>query len=113
MIKLVAMLKRKEGLTPEEFHRHWREVHGPLIRSTKSGSYVVRYEQNHRPLADYDNRIVSDYDGVTVQWFRSMEDFYASVAEPDYADISADVERFIDTASIVWLLTEDAEVIIE
>ena len=31
MIKLVSMLKRKEGLTPEEFHRHWREVHGPLI----------------------------------------------------------------------------------
>ena len=113
MIKLVAMLKRKEGLTPEEFHRHWREVHGPLIRSTKSGSYVVRYEQNRRPLGDYGNPIVSDYDGVTVQWFRSMEDFHASLAEPDYADISADVERFIDTASLVWLLTEDAEVIIE
>jgi uncharacterized protein (TIGR02118 family) len=113
MIKLLAMIKRKDGLTPEEFHRHWREVHGPLIRATKSGSYVVRYEQHHRPLDDYGNRIVSDYDGVTVQWFRSMEDFYASIAEPDYAEIAADVERFIDSASIVWLLTEDAEVIIE
>ena len=113
MIKLISMFKRKEGLSPEDFHRHWREVHGPLIARTKSGSYVVRYEQNHRPLDDYDNPIVSDFDGVTVQWFRSKEDFYASIREPDYAEIHADVERFIDTASIVWLLTEDAEVIIE
>ena len=113
MIKLVSMLKRKPGLTPEEFHRHWREVHGPLIRSTRSGSYVVRYEQNHRPLSDYGNKLVSDYDGVTVQWFRSMEDFHASIAEPDFADIQADVERFIDMSAMVWLLTEEEEVVID
>ena len=113
MIKLISMLKRKPGLSPEEFHRHWREVHGPLIRSTKSGSYVVRYEQNHRPLADYGNPIVSDYDGVTVQWYRSMEEFRASIAEPDFAEIQADVERFIDMSAMVWLLTEEEEVVID
>jgi uncharacterized protein (TIGR02118 family) len=112
VIKLIATLKRKPGLTPEEFHRHWRDVHGPLIRSTRAGSYVVRYEQNHRPLDDYVNPIVSDYDGVTVQWFRSMDDFRASIAEADYADIAADIERFIDTGSLVWLLTEEEEVVI-
>ena len=107
------MLKRKPGLTPEEFHRHWREVHGPLVRRTRSGSYVVRYEQNHRPLSDYGNPLVSDYDGVTVQWFRSMEDFRASIAEPDFAEIQADFEKFIDTGSLVWLLTEEEEVVID
>ena len=113
MIKLIAFVRRKEGMEPEEFHRHWREVHGPLIRSTKSGSYVVRYEQHHRPLSDYDNPIVSDYDGVTVQWFRSQDDFYASIREADYAEIDADMKSFIDESKLVWLLTEDAEVIIE
>jgi uncharacterized protein (TIGR02118 family) len=113
VIKLICFVKRKPGMSPEDFHRHWREVHGPLIGNTKSGSYVVRYEQNHRPLSDYGNPMVSDYDGVTVQWFRSMDDFNASIAEPDYAEIAADIERFLDTSSLVWLLTEDAEVIIE
>ena len=113
MIKLIAMLKRKSELTAEEFHRHWREVHGPLIRNTKSGSYVVRYEQNHRPLSDYGHPMVSDYDGVTVQWYRSMEEFRASIAEPDFAMIQADFEKFIDTASLVWLLTEEEEVVID
>ena len=113
MIKLIAFLRRKEGMDPVEFHRHWREVHGPLIRDSRVGSYVVRYEQHHRPLSDYDNPIVSDYDGVTVQWFRSREDFYRSIQEPDYADVDADMKSFIDESKLVWLLTEDAEVIIE
>ena len=113
MIKLIAFVRRKEGMSPEDFHRHWREVHGPLVRDTKSGSYVVRYEQHHRPLDDYDNAIVSDYDGVTVQWFRSREEFYASIQEPDYADIHADMQSFIDESKLVWLLTEDAEVFID
>ena len=113
MIKLIAFVRRTEGMSPEDFHRHWREVHGPLVRDTRSGSYVVRYEQHHRPLDDYDNPIVSDYDGVTVQWFRSRDDFYASIQEPDYKDIDADMRSFIDVSKLVWLLTEDAEVFID
>jgi uncharacterized protein (TIGR02118 family) len=113
VIRLTCFVPRKPGMSPEDFHQHWREVHGPLVRSTNSGSHVVRYEQHHRPLSDYGNTIVSDYDGVTVQWFRSMDDFWASVSEPDYADINDDIERFIDSSRLVWLLTEEPEVVIE
>ena len=31
VVRLTCLLRRKPGLTPEEFHEHWREVHGPLI----------------------------------------------------------------------------------
>ncbi len=34
MIKLIAFLKRRSDLTSEEFHEHWRNVHGPLIATT-------------------------------------------------------------------------------
>ena len=47
-------------------------------------SWARHYEQNHRPLADYrsdDDR--RGWDGVTVQWFDSMEDFQASLREED------------------------------
>jgi uncharacterized protein (TIGR02118 family) len=105
------MLKRKPGLTPEEFHRHWREVHGPLVASTKSGQHALRYEQNHRPLSDYGRPGTTDYDGVTEQWFVSLEDFYASVQAEDYRLIDEDMRSFIDTSTLVWVMTEDAEVI--
>ncbi|MCZ7531446.1 MAG: EthD domain-containing protein [Acidimicrobiia bacterium] len=55
MIKLIALVKRNPELSREEFHRHWREHHGPLIRNSEAANrYVVRYEQNHRLADDYD-----------------------------------------------------------
>lgn len=112
MVKLICFLKRKPGMSPEEFHAYWRTRHGPLVASTKCGSYVLRYEQNHRPLADY-QRGDDGFDGVTEQWFRSADDFYASIREPDYAQIEADMEAFLDTDQLLYLITEEPEVIID
>lgn len=111
MVKLICMLKRKAGLSPEEFHRYWREVHGPLVASTRSGQHAARYEQNHRSEADYGRPGGGDYDGCTEQWFASIEDFYASIQEDDYVRIAADIETFIDTSSLVWIMTEEPEVV--
>jgi hypothetical protein len=30
VIKLVFVIRRREDLTPQEFHRYWLEEHGPL-----------------------------------------------------------------------------------
>lgn len=110
MIKMICLLRRKEGMTPEEFHRYWREQHGPLVMSTKSAGWVRRYEQNHRPLSDYrDDDDRRGWDGVTVQWFDSMDDFHASLREEDYALIDADTRRFLDLDALQLIFTEEAE----
>jgi uncharacterized protein (TIGR02118 family) len=108
VIKLICFVRRKPGMSPEDFHRYWRDEHGPLIARTKSGSHVLRYEQNHRIGSDDDG-----FDGVTEQWFASVEEFSASIAEPDYAEIDADIKRFLDTDRLVWILTEEPDVIID
>ena len=110
MIKLVCLLRRKEGMSPEEFHAYWRDRHGPLVLSTKSGSWVRRYEQSHRPLSDYhpdDDR--RGWDGVTVQWFDSIEEFYASIQEDDFGVIDEDTRRFLDVDALQMVLTEEGE----
>ena len=49
MVKLVAFLKRREGMTRDEFYEHWEGTHGPLIRSTPElARHIVRYEQHRR-----------------------------------------------------------------
>ena len=48
MVKLTCLIRRKDGMSPEEFHTYWRDHHGPLVMSTQSGSHVLRYEQHHR-----------------------------------------------------------------
>jgi uncharacterized protein (TIGR02118 family) len=112
VIKLICFVRRKPGMTADEFHRYWREEHGPLVARTKSGQYALRYEQNHvvRGPATDD---ADGFDGVTVQWFESVDAFYASVAEPDYAEIAADIEKFLDTSRLEFVLTEEPDVIVD
>src|SRR6202035_581297 len=83
MVKLTCLIRRKEGMSPEEFHAYWRDRHGPLVLSTRSGSHVVRYEQHHRSLGDYGPKDDGGYDGVTEQWFESMDEYNGHIAEQD------------------------------
>jgi uncharacterized protein (TIGR02118 family) len=112
MVRLTCLLRRKPGLTPTEFHHHWLTVHGPLIPTTLSGSHVVRYEQHPRPLADYSDDDDPGFDGVTVQWFASMEEYRAHMAEEDFAAVWADVATFLDTDRLEFVLTEHPRVVI-
>ena len=43
MIQLITILKRKPGLTHQEFLDHWRNQHGPLIKRLSCSNYVRRY----------------------------------------------------------------------
>jgi uncharacterized protein (TIGR02118 family) len=106
MVRLTCLLRRKKGMSPAEFHRHWEQVHGPLIPTTRSGSHVLRYEQHPRPLSDYGDADDSGYDGVTVQWFASMDEYRAHMAEDDFATVWKDIETFLDTDRLEFVVTE-------
>jgi uncharacterized protein (TIGR02118 family) len=106
VVRLTCLLRRKEGLTPGEFHEHWQTVHGPLIAASLSGRHVLRYEQHPRPLSDYGERDDQGFDGVTVQWFESMDSYRAHMAEPDFSTIWQDIDRFLDTDRLHFIVTE-------
>ena len=48
VIRLVYMLRRKPGLSLEEFHRVWRDEHGPLVAFHQVRLGILRYTQSHR-----------------------------------------------------------------
>jgi hypothetical protein len=114
VIRLTAMLRRNAALTPEEFRAHWATAHAEVIRATPGvADRVVRYEQHPR-LALPGGWTGSDgFDGVTVQWFRSADDFGAMLRDPGYqADVSPDERRLLDLDNSVFLLTDEPRVII-
>ena len=113
MVVLTCLVRRKPGISPEEFHRHWREHHGPLVVRTRSGSHVLRYEQHHRALSDYGPEDDGGYDGVTVQWFASRAEYEAHVAEPDFREVWADVESFLDVDRLTYVLTDETVVVVD
>lgn len=114
MVKLVAFLKRRDGMTRDEFYEHWEGHHGPLIRSTPElARHIVRYEQHRRlPVKGWSGS--PGYDGVTIQWLESVEAFQAFCAEPTYEQlILPDEALFLDKDSLVWMMTEEPMVTID
>ncbi len=114
MVKMIALVKRNPALSEDEFHRMWRQEHGPLIRgSGLATKYIVRYEQNHCLSAE---RLGADppYDGAAVMWFRELDDFWAMVADPEYQErVAPDEQKLLDFPATVMLLTDEEERFIE
>jgi uncharacterized protein (TIGR02118 family) len=115
MVKLICFLKRRDGLTAEEFYEHWEERHAPLIASTEPFSRLVRrYEQHRRLPGAPEWAGTPGYDGVTIQWFDTLADFEAFALAPEYAEVIApDEAAFLDTGALVWMMADEPLVPIE
>ncbi len=113
MVKLFALLRRRDGMTHDEFVTHWRDRHGPLIASDPDlARHLRRYEQHvrHRPDALSGTQ---GCDGVAVQWFDSIDDFVAFVSEPVYAEkIAPDERAFLDMDNVEFIITDEPHVVI-
>lgn len=116
-IRLITMLKRKPGLTHAEFLTHWYEVHGPLIKNCAIGELVQRYEQ-HPASWPSEEEIAGgahepEWDGVTIQEYAKVDDFWAQIHLPDFAAMNDDINKFLDTANMPWVLCDEANVVID
>ena len=108
MVKAFWFLKRRPEMSPDDFHRYWREQHGPLFcNAAPARRYVTRYEQNHATPGnhalsgdDYD-----EYDGVSIMWFRSVEDLQAMFADPAFAHVLDDGDQFLDRTATKQIVT--------
>ncbi len=109
MMQLYAFVRRRDGLTREEFLHHWHEVHGPLIRDTPAlADRLLRYEQHPSHAEDR-----SGFDGVAVQHFAGWDDFLAMLEGPGGEAMSADEASFIDRKDIVVVFTDPPVVMVD
>lgn len=101
-------------MTFDEFVRHWRDHHGPLIAGTPSlARHLVRYEQHPRHRADALSG-TEGVDGVAVQWFTDISGFEGFISEPDYASLIApDERRFLDIDRVEFVITDEPRVVID
>jgi len=110
VIKVVAALKRKPGLTLDEFSAYYFERHAPLFRRVlppEVARGIVHYVQNHAvPLGHGE----PPYDCVGEMGFADLEamqrwvDWYASPAGKVLRD---DEEEFMDRSARVVVVTEE------
>ena len=75
---MLCILRRNGALDLDTFHEHWLKNHGGLFQTIPELTDPLwGYEQNHG-LRDPD----AAFDGVTEQWFESLDSFVESLSAP-------------------------------
>jgi uncharacterized protein (TIGR02118 family) len=105
MIKEIGLLKRKPGMSPEEFSKAWRDF-APTVFSNYPG--IRKYVQNvaiHLPSAE-----PPAYDGVAEAWWDNVESFLAAAERTRSKEgqglINA-LAQFADLSQMVVILAEE------
>lgn len=110
MVKEMALIRRKSGLSREEFIRYYEEVYAPLM--VKCCPHIKRYVRNYTVKVFIPQLAVDelDFDCITEVWYEDMEGFkamghfYTSEASKVIHDAE---ENFMDTRKIVMFLAEE------
>jgi uncharacterized protein (TIGR02118 family) len=95
LIKSIGLLTRKDGLSHDEFVKHWYEVHAPLAHAVPG---VRRYVQSHilteRTRPDIPTTKV-DIDGIAELWYDDREAMERANATLEAGRLHADGALFI------------------
>lgn len=115
MIKVIAMLKRKSGITMEEFSQYWHEKHASLVRTLVPEvvlSLQKSYIQNHairlpgggEPPFDAVAEICFD----DLESLRKWNDWYFS---DDAKALRDDEDNFMDKSKRIIVVTDERVII--
>ena len=86
--KRLGILRKKEGITHEQFVNHWMQKHAALcVKLPKLRRYSVN-------LVDRARFPKFGYDGFSELWFDSEEDLVAALASPEGKTLLADLPNF-------------------
>src|SRR5436305_10229962 len=117
MIKLVFVIRRREDLSPEEFHRYWLEEHGPLARGLLEPLGARRYVQTHTLDTDLNAALAASrgtsetYGGLAEVWWDSLDALLAASNTDEgrrtNETLTEDEARFIDFERSSFFITEE------
>ncbi len=121
MIKLSFGVRRRGDIDPDEFHRYWRDEHGPLVRSFRETLRIRRYVQLHRIETPFNDALrasrdaLEPFDGVAELWWDDLDALTAGASSPEGIAASRalleDERRFIDLPRSSLWLGEEVEII--
>lgn len=105
MIKRMGFVKRKEGMSLEDSHAHWLNVHAPLaakapgLRHYVVSTTIVGEGLSYSPA----------YDGLAEFWYDDMDALEAAEVSPEWAATRADSPNFI--GAVAALFTAEVPII--
>ena len=119
MIKLVMCLRRKPGMTREEFRDYWMNRHAPFFQENSATMRAKKYVQSHTvdtPLNQgfrESRGLQPEFDGVAEVWFESEEDLMEAMSSPEGQQLGAalleDESNFVDHANSSAFIVREHE----
>ena len=108
MLHALYFITRKPGLRDAEFHRYWREVHGPIAKKIPQ---LKSYVQTHR--IPFPGGVAnSPYDGAAEVLIENEAALEQLRREPAYLNGAlVDEAKFIDLNRVEWQVTTDHVII--
>ena len=104
MVKYVILLKRRDSVDKETFLKQWQEGHLPIIRQLPGIRKIELHEIVNTP------NYPSDYDGIGLLWFDSVEAALAAFASPFGQTARQDTPRFANSAGAMRFFAKDLEI---
>jgi hypothetical protein len=104
-IKLFGLIPRRPGLTPEQFHDHYRHPHGTIGRhmSTMRG-----YVQSHQIHTDRLNADQTRFEAVAEVWLDNDKDAREFRKEPILVKYLIDDEpKFVDMPNLKFMISTE------
>src|SRR3546814_15792614 len=100
VIKRTVLVKRKQGMSFEDFDRYWDQNHGKVVMSVPEFTrHLRRYVQSH-VKTDAESVFPSGdggFDGYAELWFDDVDGMTKAFSEPRYLEvIRPDEQKFID-----------------
>ena len=109
MLKVIAMMKRAPGITPEEFARYWSEEHAPLgFEVLPKDIDLFGYVQNYAVRTEGDQE--PEFDGLVEFCFDDMKAFqrwFAWFMGEGGKVLRDDEKNFMDSSSVKLVIVEE------
>lgn len=121
MIRIEFPLRRKKGMSREDFQAYWRDIHGPLVARHSTTLSIHRYIQLHTVDDELNDALSQarggtepDYDGVAELWWTGPDALAAFTTPEGHAaatELLEDEKKFIDLEnSPLWFAHEYPQV---
>ena len=113
MVKFIAMVKRKSGVSLDEFSRYWYEKHAPLaMKVTPKELLPKRYVHNYAVTLGGSKE--PEFDGIGEVYYADMDAFNRSnewFFGPGGKVLRDDEENFADKSTRIAVVVDERIII--
>ncbi len=114
MFKIVALLKRRPGMSMDEFKEYYENIHLPIGLPKLKGQAVSHHRRYLTPIPGPDGQAPeTDYDVIMELWFEDRAQFEAAMQTMQDAElldrIAADAPNFLNRTDNPMFFVEEHE----